>query len=150
MYICDNKILQSERPYVRGTRGPASKGGAFLCKLCKKRWETLLELHDHIRNGHPVKEFKCSECPMSHDTQNGLGQHLSKKHSLSNKFVCDFCGQRCVSKDALLKHRRVDHLEDSEPSESLHDATFNCTGPLPVEQITNLSEPKPVPRYTGG
>eukprot|EP00116_Pleurobrachia_bachei_P001163 sb/3461425/ len=145
MYICNNKILQSERQYVR-TRGPASKGGAFLCKLCKKRWETFVELYDHIRADHPVKEFKCSECPMSHDTQNGLGQHLTKKHSLSNKFVCDFCGQRCVSKDALLKHRRVDHLQDSEPS--LHDDAITCSDPLPVKPTTNVSEPNPVPSYT--
>eukprot|EP00116_Pleurobrachia_bachei_P008006 sb/3468268/ len=64
-----------------------------------------------MRNDHPRKEFQCSECARSYDTEPGLTKH-QQLHSLSRKFVCEYCGLRFEEKRLFLAHRRTNHIKN--------------------------------------
>ena len=94
------------------------------CTDCDATFKLEKELEVHTRTTHMVpeadtEEFNCNDCSFQANGRKELNNHLNAMHhnpsSLSadmnntNYLFCHSCGRKCMSKDDLMKHRKVDH-----------------------------------------
>ena len=75
----------------------------FLCPKCKKKFESILELHKHITTSHS-KNKKCELCNKKFRSDKSLTQHINTVHQ--NKFKCASCNKEFKSQKALNQHKR--------------------------------------------
>eukprot|EP00116_Pleurobrachia_bachei_P010767 sb/3471029/ len=83
----------------------------FKCKYkgCTVKKRSEEELFDHIRNEHPVKDFKCNQCPMSFAAVSILKIH-KRSHSDSRPFHCDICEKTFKKQCHVKDHKDRVHL----------------------------------------
>ena len=82
------------------------RGKSGLCFICGKTFQDPLQ---HYRNVHAKERpFKCHLCPFSHPLKGHVAQHIRQSH-LEAKFVCEVCGSRQRSKQAVKDHIAMVH-----------------------------------------
>ena len=77
-----------------------------LCDICGKVFQ---DPNQHYRNVHATdRPFKCHLCEFSHPLKGHLAQHIRHKH-MEAKFVCEVCGRRQRSAQAVKDHIAMVH-----------------------------------------
>jgi hypothetical protein len=79
---------------------------AGLCDICGKVFQ---DPNQHYRNVHATdRPFKCHLCNFSHPLKGHLAQHIRHKH-MEAKFVCEVCGRKQRSAQAVKDHIAMVH-----------------------------------------
>ena len=101
----------------------------FVCHLCKDKYQTSQDLHEHLMKEHEIgDEHQCSKCEYSFPTKTLLAMHLMNLHEYKQndaaeifgtltvvenddkrKFSCDICNRRFSSKRTLNGHHKQFH-----------------------------------------
>ena len=82
------------------------KVNSELCDLCGAGFQ---DLSAHFRNVHAKhRPYKCHLCTFSHPLKGHLAQHIRHKH-MEAKFICEVCGQKHRSAQAVREHISMVH-----------------------------------------
>lgn len=81
----------------------------FTCEICKNSYSTLKILEIHERSHSGVRPFKCTMCPKSLVSENGLKVHLKYVHKAfgSTDKTCNICNKTFTSKNGFIRHYRI-------------------------------------------
>ncbi|XP_064652991.1 zinc finger protein 431-like [Lineus longissimus] len=118
---CENtySIRKSLRTHILSS-GHEAEYVKFKCKVCGEKFPNpaLLETHSAIHEAEestpppPVDldpRFTCKKCLRMFPDKAELLSHISADHTFA--FVCQICGERFKSKDAVKTHRKVEHKD---------------------------------------
>ena len=91
--------------------------GCFRCRIkgCIVWRTSQLELYDHIKTDHPLRQHQCTECPMSFELSSNLSKH-KMSHSTDAPHKCDVCGKGFSTLSDCNTHQHFVH----------HKKTFPC------------------------
>lgn len=95
----------------------------FLCMKCKNRFESLLELKQHVfqKNTCTISQLTCNVCEKTFDNKKRMSQHM-KIHEEKVKYICDKCGQMFKTNFCLENHKSAKHGEYLEE----HQNVYKC------------------------
>lgn len=95
----------------------------FLCMKCKNRFESLVELKEHVfqKNACTVSQLTCNVCEKTFDTKKRMTQHM-KTHEEKVQFICDKCGKMYKNQFNLDTHKSAQHGEYLEE----HQNVYKC------------------------
>ena len=103
---------------------------SFQCSLCEKILSTGEILKRHLDTVHGENNFECHKYGKKFSRNNHYTRHLRDVHSLESnintnyagtefiyKFKCNFCEQRFKRQEALQRHNKSKHGEQSQEYE---------------------------------
>ena len=80
---------------------------SFKCDWCGKSYETERGLKNHITLRHSTKTFKCEQCETTCANRGMLAKHEKEEHL--NSISCEKCDHKCHSSRLLDTHIKVFH-----------------------------------------
>lgn len=83
--------------------------GEFSCKTCHQKFSQRFQLNEHVKSHKTV--WKCSQCPLSYKSKNGLNSHMNKKHANKSAVRCKLCFRKFEDKLYLTTHMRKVHAD---------------------------------------
>lgn len=89
----------------------------FVCNQCGRAFRSRSHVADHQRVHSVATPYICGTCGKSFKWKTNLTIHM-KGHS-GEKFVCVDCGQEFVRSSQLVKHRKVNHSSNNNPSQPM-------------------------------
>ena len=107
-YTSKQKLKDKE--YVIITDNGSSK--KYQCKKCKKKFENVRLINQHIYHVHREKKYKCEKCDKQYPFKSLLKYHFEKcdgakkqtQMEQDKKFKCDRCEKPFKLKSILLLH----------------------------------------------
>lgn len=95
----------------------------FLCMKCKNRFDSLLELKQHVfqKNTCTISQLTCNVCEKTFDNKKRMSQHM-KIHEEKVKYICDKCGKMYKNQFNLENHKSSQHGEYLEE----HQNVYKC------------------------
>jgi len=100
-----NRHMQSHTPYKK-----------HHCPRCGKGFNDAFDLKRHIRTHTGIKPFQCSLCEKSFTQRCSLEAHMTRVHSISQKFafrerrpklfVCEDCGETFQENNDFRQHEK--------------------------------------------
>lgn len=84
----------------------------YECDVCKKGFNTLKYLKQHTKVMHlGFRPHSCELCGEHFRSTYVLKKHLDEKHPGKNPHICKLCERTFIHSDALIQHKRVVHKE---------------------------------------
>ncbi|XP_063898083.1 gastrula zinc finger protein XlCGF26.1-like [Helicoverpa armigera] len=112
----------------------------WLCRLCRTRYPTFVELHTHSMKYHKVcNTYQCTDCKKSIFQLDHFLEH-SKLHRKYLKFSCYKCHMKFLTSEDTLKHQAEHKVTDHICSGC--NESFKCQEALAEHRSTYCSVEK--------
>ena len=91
-----------------------SESNKCTCEFCSMKFPTKFTKERHIAEIHEdgQSEFKCNQCDSKFNFERALKKHKEGCHSEENKYKCELCDLKFTRKDSLKRHMKEIHSID--------------------------------------
>ena len=95
------------------------------CSGCKKKFESIYRLKDHMDKYSENNKFSCEHCSMKFPTNFTKERHITEIHTeRQGEYHCDQCGSKFSFERGFQKHREGCHSETAQYSCNFCDSKF--------------------------
>jgi hypothetical protein len=101
----NSRLALPTNPYKKSWACP------YVCKTCKKRFDSKQGLNQHIGKKHrSVKNEACELCGKMFTHKYALKFHIGQVHAKSTRAHCKYCEKSLYNKYVMKQHERVCRL----------------------------------------
>ncbi|XP_063361942.1 zinc finger protein 90-like [Cydia amplana] len=120
-----------------------TRGNAFECDICEKKFRAKIFLKRHIRDIHnKERKYRCEFCSKGFFRKTACQDHV-RKHRNERPFKCGECGKAFVRSTTLNNHRLIHVAEKKFQCDQCHKS-FRNAGGLKAHMVTH-TKAKPYP-----